>query len=109
MGGNVDPATIRRFAVRESAILALLLPLLAAGVAAFAVPYFLIKGLSTRVLRISLEEQATYKVFGAVLFYPAWIAAVAGTVGAYARRGLGVADGGRAAAAGGGDALRART
>jgi 1-acyl-sn-glycerol-3-phosphate acyltransferase len=83
VGGEVDARTVRRFAVRESVSLALLLPLLIAGSAAFAVPYFLIKGLSTRVLRISLEEQATYKVFGAVLFYPAWIALVASAVGHY--------------------------
>lgn len=78
VGEQVSSSTVRRFALRESAALLLLAPLLVAGIAVFAAPYFLIKWLSTRVLRISLEEQATYKVFGGVLFYPAWVAALAG-------------------------------
>jgi 1-acyl-sn-glycerol-3-phosphate acyltransferase len=81
VGGEVAPATVRRFAVRESLLFALLLPLLVVGTVTFAVPYFLIKWLTTRVLPIGLEEQATYKVFGAVLFYPAWMAIVAAVVG----------------------------
>ena len=58
-----------------------LTPLLIVGVTAFAAPYFLIKLLSTRVLKIDLEEQATYKLFGGVMFYPLWIALLSTWVG----------------------------
>jgi 1-acyl-sn-glycerol-3-phosphate acyltransferase len=83
VGEQVSRASVRRFAVRETLALLLLLPVLVAGTAVFAVPYFLIKWLSTRVLTIGLEEQATYKLFGGVIFYPLWALAIAAGVGAW--------------------------
>lgn len=73
------PAAVR-FAVRETVWLALLAPVIALGLAAFFVPYQAIKWL-TRLLRVGLEEQATYKVFGAALCYPLWTAVVAVAAG----------------------------
>lgn len=80
VGGNVSAAAVRRFALRETLMALLLTPLLVSGVLTFAAPYFLIKVLSTRVLKIGLEEQATYKLFGGVLFYPLWIALLSALV-----------------------------
>jgi 1-acyl-sn-glycerol-3-phosphate acyltransferase len=83
VGERVPPASVRRFGVRETLVALALWPLLAAGVAVFAVPYFLIKWLSSRVLRVALEEQATYKVFGGVIVYPLWVAALGFAIGAW--------------------------
>ena len=108
VGGKVDPATIRRFAFRESAIVALLLPLLAVGVAAFAVPYFLIKGLSTRVLQHQPRGAGHVQGLRRRALLPG-VDCRGGRRGRrLPRRRLGVVDGGRAAAAGRSHALRAR-
>lgn len=90
VGGKVAATAVRRFAIRESAMLLLLAPVLAVGVAAFAAPYFLIKVLSSRVLKIDLEEQATYKLFGGVIFYPLWTALLSTWVGWELGAGWGV-------------------
>jgi 1-acyl-sn-glycerol-3-phosphate acyltransferase len=76
VGGDVPPRAAARFAVRESLWLALLGPVVAIGFAAFFVPYQLIKLLTSRVLRVGLEEQATYKVLGAMIFYTLWVIAL---------------------------------
>lgn len=82
--GEVPLPTAARFAVREATVFAGLAPLIALGMLAFAVPYQLVKW-GVRALRVSLEEQATYKVFGGAIFYPAWVALLA--VGAAAWNG----------------------
>ena len=81
VGGQPGRSVVARFAVRESLILLALSPILVAGSVVFAAPYFLIKWLTTRVIPIALEEQATYKVFGGMLIYPPWVALVAGVAG----------------------------
>ncbi len=88
VGGDVSRQAAFRFGVREITRFVLLLPVLAIGTAVFAVPYWTIKWLS-RLLPLSLEVQATYKVFGAAIAYPAWIAAVATAVGLRAGAGWG--------------------
>jgi 1-acyl-sn-glycerol-3-phosphate acyltransferase len=76
VGEDVPWPAAARFAVRETTRLVLLAPLIAVGVVAFFVPYQAIKWL-IRALRVGLEEQATYKVFGAAILYPLWIALLA--------------------------------
>jgi 1-acyl-sn-glycerol-3-phosphate acyltransferase len=77
VGEDVPLGAAVRFGVRESIRLLVLVPLIVVGVAAFCVPYYAIKILTTRVLRIGLEEQATYKVLGALILYGAWVALLA--------------------------------
>ena len=81
VGGSVAGANVARFAVREALAFLLLLPVLVSGTVAFGVPYSLIMLLSTKALKIDLEEQATYKVMGGVIFYPLWTLAVVGIIG----------------------------
>lgn len=83
VGEDVPRGAATRFAVRETFWLAALAPLLAAGFAAFFVPYQSIKWLA-RALPIDLEEQATWKVIGGGLLYPLWMAAIGVTVAARA-------------------------
>ena len=80
--GEVPLSAAARFAVRETAVLAGLAPLIALGMLVFAVPYQLVKW-GVRVLRVSLEEQATYKVFGGAIFYPAWVTVLAAGAAAW--------------------------
>ncbi len=81
VGGDVPLSAAVRFGVRETAVLAVLAPVLLAGLTAFFVPYQAIKWLTGRALRVGLEEQATYKVFGAAVLYPPWVAALAVAAG----------------------------
>lgn len=73
IGEHVSRASAVRFGVRESVWLVALAPVLLAGLIAFFVPYQVIKQVTSRVLRIALEEQATYKVIGAAVIYPLWV------------------------------------
>lgn len=88
VGGEVSWRAAVRFGVREIARFAALFPVLIAGVAIFAVPYWLIKW-SSWVLPLSLDLQATCKVLGAAILYPMWVAAIAIGVGVSAGAGLG--------------------
>jgi 1-acyl-sn-glycerol-3-phosphate acyltransferase len=89
VGGDVSREAAVRFGVRETARFVALLPVLAAGVVVFAAPYGLIKWLSSGVLPLSLEVQATSKVLGAALIYPVWIVAVATAAGLWFGAGWG--------------------
>jgi 1-acyl-sn-glycerol-3-phosphate acyltransferase len=84
VGEDVPLSAAVRFGVRETAWLAVLAPVLLVGLSVFFVPYQAIKWLTTRTLRISLEEQATYKVFGAAVLYPLWIALLSVAAGLWA-------------------------
>jgi 1-acyl-sn-glycerol-3-phosphate acyltransferase len=73
---RVPLAAAVRLAARESALAAILWPLIAAGVLAFAVPYQLVR-LATVGLRASLDLQATVKIGLGLVFYPMWVCGLA--------------------------------
>jgi len=60
-----------RFALRESVVAALTVPVIAAAAALFSLPYLLVDLVSRRA---SIEMAATVKIFSGVIFYPLAIA-----------------------------------
>lgn len=78
------------FAVRETAIGIVLVPLAIAGLVLFAVPYVATHAVARRVTR-EADVLATAKLFTGTALYGAWTTLVAGLVGRTAGAGYGVA------------------
>lgn len=87
---QVSTADAVRFAVREIAIGAVLVPLAALGVALFAVPYYATNPIARRVTR-DADVLATAKLFTGVVVYGLWMALLASIVWLAAGRWAGLA------------------
>jgi glycerol-3-phosphate O-acyltransferase / dihydroxyacetone phosphate acyltransferase len=75
VGAAYPPSPVARFAGRSLLRLLVHLPLAAVGTVLNYPPYRLVGEVVQRVLRLSSDQTATFKVFGALLFFPlAWIA-----------------------------------
>jgi hypothetical protein len=66
-----------RFAVREGLLALALVPLAALGVACYFVPYQAVR-LVTRVVRVPLDQAATFKIAVSLAVYGLWIGVLAG-------------------------------
>jgi glycerol-3-phosphate O-acyltransferase/dihydroxyacetone phosphate acyltransferase len=75
VGAAYPPSPVLRFAGRSLLRLLVHLPLAAIGTLLNYPAYRLVGEIVKRVLRLPADQTATYKVFGALLFFPlAWIA-----------------------------------
>ncbi len=75
VGAAYPAPPVLRFAARSLLRLLVHLPLSALGTLLNYPPYRLVGEIVTRVLRVEADQTATFKVFGAFLFFPlAWIA-----------------------------------
>lgn len=75
VGAAYPAPPVLRFAARGLLRLLVHLPLAALGTVLNYPPYRLVGEIVTRVLRVEADQAATFKVFGAFLFFPvAWIA-----------------------------------
>jgi 1-acyl-sn-glycerol-3-phosphate acyltransferase len=85
LGRDVPWRAVARFAIRESMIALVLVPIAAAALALFAVPYGAVHLFSSG-LRLSLEEHATYKLVGGLIVYLLWTVALVTAAGLVAGR-----------------------
>lgn len=69
---KVPLATALRFTIRETLAALLLMPIAAAGIATFVVPYQVVKAITAR-LKVSLDQQATVKLGFGMVAYGAWM------------------------------------
>ena len=67
---------VARYALRQLAMLVLVLPVAAAGTVVWLVPFVLTRHVAPR-FRPRLDQVATYKVGAAILFFPLWWGALA--------------------------------
>jgi len=75
VGAAYPAPPVLRFAARSLLRLLVHLPLAALGTLLNYPPYRLVGEIVTRVLRVEADQTATFKVFGAFLFFPlAWLA-----------------------------------
>jgi hypothetical protein len=73
---DVPFATAAKFTARETLAALVLGPVALAGVVVFALPYQLVRAF-TWILRTSLDQTATVKIFASVVFYALWIGSLA--------------------------------
>jgi glycerol-3-phosphate O-acyltransferase/dihydroxyacetone phosphate acyltransferase len=77
---SIPLGAVIRFVVREVILALLLVPILAAGVAVFALPYHLVELVSDRV-RTTLDQQATVKIAVGFVVHGLWVAGIASIAG----------------------------
>jgi len=72
VGPAADPGTAVRFAVRETALALVLLPVAALGLVVFALPYSVVHAIAGHD-GISLDMRATWKIGAGAATYGAWL------------------------------------